>query len=64
MVTARQGATAPYLMIVRHDGQIAMVGGDGKLRITEAATELIAAGMASLDARTIDDVQAQMTKIS
>jgi hypothetical protein len=64
MLTVRQGEAAPYLMILRHDGQIAILDGDGKLRITEAATELIAAGMPPLDAKTIDDVQAHLRKIS
>jgi hypothetical protein len=64
MVTARQGEAAPYLMILRHDGQIAIVDGDGKLRITGASTDLIGAGMTPLDAKTIDDVQAHLRKIS
>jgi DNA invertase Pin-like site-specific DNA recombinase len=64
MVTARQGEAAPYLMILRHDGQIAIVDADGKLRIAGASTDLIGAGMTPLDARTIDDVQAHLRKIS
>jgi DNA invertase Pin-like site-specific DNA recombinase len=63
MVTARQGATASYLMMLRSDGQMAIADGDGKLRITEASTDLIAAGMTSLDAKTIDDVLSRLGQI-
>jgi hypothetical protein len=42
---AGQGATAPNPTILRRDGRMAIVDGDGKRRITEASTELIAAGM-------------------
>ena len=63
IVTARQDAAAPYLMMLRHDGQMAIVDGDGKLRITEASTDLIAAGMTALDLKTIDDVLAHLHQI-
>jgi hypothetical protein len=60
MVTARQGATASLLMMLRRDGQMAIADGDGKLRITEASIDLISAGMTSLDAETIGDVLAHL----
>jgi hypothetical protein len=63
MVTARQDAAAPYLMMLRHDGQMAIVDGDGNLRITEASADLIAAGMTPLDAKTIDDVLARLGRV-
>jgi hypothetical protein len=59
-VTARQGATASLLMMLRRDGQMAIADGDGKLRITEASIDLISAGMTSLDAETIGDVLAHL----
>ena len=46
------------MIMLRHDGQMAIIDGDGKLRITEASADLIAAGMTPLDAKTIDDVLA------
>lgn len=46
--------------MLRLDGQMAIVDGDGKLRSAEASTELIAAGMTPLDAKTIDDVLAHL----
>jgi hypothetical protein len=56
MVTARRGGAAPYLMMLRRDGQAAIVDSDGNLRITDASTDLLAAGMTPLDAMTVDDV--------
>jgi hypothetical protein len=55
MVTARRGGAAPYLMMLRRDGQAAIVDSDGNLRITDASTDLLAAGMTPLDAMTVDD---------
>jgi hypothetical protein len=61
MLTARQGAQAPpYLMMLRQNGQMAIVARDGKLRFTQASTDLIAAGMTPLDAKTIDDMLAYL----
>jgi hypothetical protein len=63
MVTARQGTAPPYLLMLRHDGQMAIVDEHGKLRVTEASTDLIAAGMTPLDAKTIDDMLAHLHQI-
>jgi hypothetical protein len=60
-ITARQDGPAPRLLMLRRDGVMAMIQA-GKLTIADAPSEIAAAGMTFLDAKTINDLVARLAE--
>jgi DNA invertase Pin-like site-specific DNA recombinase len=61
IITARQDGPAPRLMMLRRDGVMAMIQA-GKLTIADSPSEIAAAGMTFLDAKTINDLAARLAE--
>lgn len=61
LITARQDRATSRLMMLRRDGKLAMIQA-GKVTITDAPPGMAAAGMTSLDAKTIQGFSETLVK--
>jgi len=56
-ITARQDSAAPRLLMLRRDGKMAVIQAN-RVTIADAPSDLVTAGMTSLDEKTISDYEA------